>query len=202
MNSFFATLFGGTLFVIGTIAGIGPQNLNTMSHAIRRNYEYEVAATCFFADVALILLGYFGLKFADSRPIVLFITAAGILFMLYYLWLKIKGLNVPHELKFNPETLDKKSAILRALGLTWLNPLVYIDTIIVIGGTSAHYHGADNAAFILGAILGDFIWLFGLTSIARTFAKHLNRPRVWFALDILTILLVSYILIKMISFLL
>lgn len=202
MADFFATLFGGALFVIGVIAGIGPQNLNTMSHAIRRNHEYVVATTCFLADVTLILLGTIGLKFTESKWLLLIINIIGVIFLTYYLWTKLKSLNTPHDLKFSTEIYDKKTAIIRALGLTWLNPLVFIDTIIVIGGASTHYSGWHNFAFILGAILGDFIWLFGLTSISRIFAEKLNRPNVWFILDISTIFLVAFILIKMVSFLL
>ena len=202
MSEFFGTLFGGTLFVIGIIAGIGPQNLNTMSHAIRRNHEYTVALTCFLADGLLILAGGLGLKLFDSKWIIVLINIIGIIFLFYYLWTKIRGLNEPHHIKFSNDILDKKNAIFRALALTWLNPLVFIDTIIVIGGASTHYTGLQNFAFISGALLGDFIWLFGLTLIARTFAKHLNRQAVWFILDVLTILLVSYVLIKMVSFLL
>ncbi|TXI91597.1 MAG: hypothetical protein E6Q33_09910 [Neisseriales bacterium] len=201
MLQFFTTLFGGALFVLGVIAGIGPQNLNTMTHAIRRNHEYAVATTCFLADIALILLGCLGLKFTESKIFLLLINLIGIGFLSYYLWLKIKGLNKPHEVKFSQDILDKKSAILRALALTWLNPLVAIDTLVIIGGASTNYHGIMNFAFIAGAILGDFIWLFGLTLISRTFAERLNRPLVWLFIDISTILLVAYILIRMVSFL-
>ena len=52
----------------------------------------------------------------------------------------------------------------------------------------------------LGALLGDFIWLFGLTLVSRTFAERLNRPRVWMLIDLSTIILVAIILIKMISY--
>lgn len=202
MAEFFATLFGGTLFVIGVIAGIGPQNLNIMSHAIRRNHEYAVAITCFLADCVLILLGTIGLKFTESKWLLVLINIVGIIFLAYYLWKKIRGLNTPHNLKFNTEILDKRTSIIRALGLTWLNPLVFIDTIIVIGGASTHYLGWRNFAFIVGALIGDFIWIFGVTSIARIFAEKLNRPAVWFVLDISTIILVAYILIKLVSFML
>jgi|GEM_PF-1934597 len=201
MVPFFTTLFGGAIFVIGVIAGIGPQNLNTMTHAIRRNHEYIVATTCFLADTVLILIGCLGLKFAESKILLFLINIVGIGFLTYYLWLKIRGLNKPHDIKFSQEIVDKKTAIFRALALTWLNPLVAIDTLIVIGGVSTNYHGIFNFAFIAGAILGDFIWLFGLTLISRTFAERLNRPLVWMFIDISTIILVAYILIRMVSFL-
>lgn len=197
---FLGIVFSGALFVLGVIAGIGPQNLNTMTHGIRRNHEFAVATTCFIADAILIILGVLGLKFTNSRELVIIINIVGIAFLAWYLWLKIRGLNQPHEHKLKTEIVGKKVAILRALALTWLNPLVFIDTIVVIGGASTHYPGWKNWAFLFGALLGDFIWLFGLTMISRTFAERLNRPKVWLAIDISTIILVAYVLIKMLSF--
>ncbi len=201
MLDFFYTTLSGIVIVIGIIAGIGPQNLNIITHAIRRNHEYNVALTCFVADSFLILLGTLGLKFTNSTVFIVLINLVGIAFLSYYLWTKIRDLNLPHDLKISLQILDKKTAVLRALALTWLNPLVIIDTFVVIGGVSTHYAGAANSAFILGAVLGDLAWIFGLTWIARTFARQLNRPRVWMVIDISTIMLLAFILIKMISFL-
>lgn len=197
---FLSVALGGAIFVLGVIAGIGPQNLNTMTHAIRRNHEYAVATTCFLADAVLILLGGIGLALSGAKWFLLLINIVGVLFLSYYLWLKIRSLNKPHEVKFSNTILDKKTAIFRALALTWLNPLVFVDTVIVIGGASTHYSGALHVAFMIGALLGDFVWLFGLTLISRTYAEKLNRPGVWLIIDISTIILVAYVLIKMISF--
>ena len=197
---FLSVALGGAIFVLGVIAGIGPQNLNTMTHAIRRNHEYAVATTCFLADAVLILLGGVGLALTGAKWFLLLINVVGVIFLSYYLWLKIRGLNKPHEVKFANTVLDKKTAIFRALALTWLNPLVFVDTIIVIGGASTHYSGSQHFAFMIGALLGDFVWLFGLTLISRTYAEKLNRPSVWLVIDISTIILVAYVLVKMISF--
>lgn len=199
MLDFFTTMFGGAILVIGIIAGIGPQNLNTMSHAIRKNHEYAVATTCFLADTILILIGCIGISILNSPTINKIINIVGILFLSYYLFMKLRGLNQPNNVKLDAKIVNKKTAIIRALGLTWLNPLVFIDTIVVIGGVSASYIGINHIAFTLGAILGDFIWLFGLTFLSRTFADKLNRPAVWFMIDISTIILVGYVLIKILA---
>lgn len=196
---FLSVAFTGMIFVIGIIAGVGPQNLNVISHSIRRNHEYAVATTCFIADSILIIVGCIGLEITNSKALILIINIAGILFLAYYLWLKIQGLKTPHDIKLNSNYVDKKIAILRALAMTWLNPLVFIDTIVVIGSISTQYHGWKNNAFMLGAVIGDFIWMFGLMFIARRFSEKLNRPRVWLIIDISTILLVGAILLKLIS---
>lgn len=188
------------LLVIGIIAGIGPQNLNLISHAIRKNYTYEVAITCFLADTVLILIGCIGLMQINSKTFVAIINIVGIIFLSFYIFVKLKDLNKPHHIKFDNTFITKKVAIFRALGLTWLNPLVFIDTIVVIGGTSAHYTGMQHLAFTTGAVIGDFIWLFGVAYFANRFSKQLNKPIVWKIIDITTIILISYIVIKLIGY--
>lgn len=186
------------LLVIGIIAGIGPQNLNLISHAIRKNYPYHVAATCFLADAVLILIGCIGLMQINSKAFVTIINIIGIIFLSFYIIIKLKDLNKPHHIKFDNNFITKKVAILRALGLTWLNPLVFIDTVVIIGGTAAHYTKMQHVAFTIGAIIGDFIWLFGVAYLAHRYSKHLNRPIVWKIIDITTIVLISYIIYTLI----
>jgi len=106
---FITTVMGGAIFVIGVIAGIGPQNLNTMSHAICRNHEYTVATTCFLADVVLILLGCLGLQFMAAQWLLIVVHLVGIVFLAYYLWGKLEALNKPRHIRFTPVVIDKKS---------------------------------------------------------------------------------------------
>ena len=112
---------------------------------------------------------------------------------------KIRSLNKPHEVKFSNTILDKNCNF-SCSGTYLAQPTGFVDTIIVIGGASTHYSGALHVAFMIGALLGDFVWLFGLTLISRTYAEKLNRPGVWLIIDISTIILVAYVLIKMIFF--
>ncbi|MFN7094200.1 MAG: LysE/ArgO family amino acid transporter [Burkholderiales bacterium] len=194
-------ILSGAIFVLAVIAGIGPQNLNTLNHAIQKNHAYPVATTCFLADSTLILAGGIGLTLADSHLIILFINLIGILFMTGYLLLKIRGLfQHRSKLTIKGELLTQRQAILRALALTWLNPLVFIDTIVVIGGTATQYIGSRRIDFIVGALLGDLVWLFGLTFVASALAHKLNRTSVWISLDILTIGIMLIILYKTILF--
>lgn len=195
-------IISGAVFVLAIIAGIGPQNLNTLTHAIKKNYPYTVATTCFFADVTLILIGVFGVGLNHNKIIVDTINLIGIIFMLWYLLLKLRGIFHKHtKFKVGNRLLSKKQSILQALALTWLNPLVFMDTIVIIGGTSLQYTGIAHTNFIIGAVLGDFIWLFGLTTIAKKLSHRLNRVEVWVTLDIITIIIMIIILYKTIKFL-
>lgn len=195
------TIISGVIFVIGIISGIGPQNLNTISHAIKRNYEYQVATTCFLADSLLILIGCLGISFS-AKIIIVIINIVGTIFISVYLIQKIAGLFEKHnKYTINNQILTKKEAIKKALFLTWLNPLVFMDTIVIIGSAATHYKGINLFEFTFGAVLGDAIWIYGLTLGARSFSSKLNRPIVWFILDIMTVLILSFILYKTVLFL-
>lgn len=195
-------ILSGALFVLAIICGIGPQNLNIITHAIRKNHSMTVSSITAFADIFLLLAGGIGLSLSGSKTIIIIINIAGIIFMSWYLMTKIKGLFRHHDaLVIKNEKESRKKAIIRALALTFLNPLVLIDMIVIIGATSSHYHGIEWVNFILGAILGDLVWVFGITFIAQSFSKQLNRVGVWFSLDIMTIIIMIVILYKTILFL-
>lgn len=201
LNNLLAIL-SGAMFVLAIIASIGPQNLNTLTHGIKRNHAYLVATTCFFADGVLILAGGFGLNLGKSKIIIDAINLVGLIFILWYLLYKIRSLFQSHsKFKISNKLLTKKQSIIQALALTWLNPLVFLDTIVIIGGTSLQYVGVAHINFILGALLGDFVWLFGLTAVATKFSHRLNRTWIWISLDVMTIIIMFIILYKTIKFL-
>ena len=202
MSAHLMAIFSGAIFVLAVIAGIGPQNLNIISHAIKKNHSMAVSTTCCAADLTLLIAGGVGLSLGGSKSIIMIINIVGIIFMLWYLSVKVRGLFRHHEkFKVVEEEQTRNQAMLKALALTWLNPLVLIDTIVIIGGTSSHYHGMAWVDFMLGAIFGDIIWIYGVTYLARSFADQLNRVGVWICLDIITIVIMVVILFKTIGFL-
>ena len=195
------TILSGIIFVIGVIAGIGPQNLNIISHAIKNNHSVAVTTTSCLADLVLLLIGVFGLSFNGSKPFLFLINIIGIVFVLWFLFLKIRGLfNHRNKFYIKNEHTTKVQAILKALALTWLNPLVIVDMLVIIAGAATHYHGVSWTCFVIGAVLGDIIWLYGLTFFARKFSGKLDRIEVWITLDLMTILIMLFILYKTIGF--
>lgn len=202
MNNILIVL-NGIIFVLALFPGIGPQNLNTMSHGIKKNHAYAVALTCFICDGALIVLGGAGLKLSNSNTIILIINCLGVIFISMYLFVKIKSLfnlfNIHETYKISNEHDTLKTSILRALLLTWLNPLVFIDTIVVVGGTASHYIDFNWYLFMLGTIIGDFIWQFGLVYISGKLSHKLNQIKVWVTLDVITVCILSYVLYKTIT---
>lgn len=195
-------ILSGAIFVIGVIAGIGPQNLNIISHAIRRNHAFLVALACFLSDIILIGGGGLGINVLHSKVLIIIINIVGAVFMVWYIGTKVHSLFKPHsKYHLGSVTLTKNQAVVKALAFTWLNPLVIIDTIVIIGGASSHYQGISLFKFLTGALLGDFIWIFGLYKLAEIFADKLNQVWIWITLDVMTIMIMSLILYKIMIFL-
>lgn len=195
-------VLNSAIFALALFAGIGPQNLNIISHAIGRHYSKEVTSVSLISDIVLILIGCIWLGISNSHSLIFLINVIGIVFICWYLYHKIKSLlRKKSSLMVDRCIESRHRAIVRALALTWLNPLVIIDTIVIIGGTSTHYSSAlGKIEFTGGVILGDIIWLLGLTFIASKFSRILNNTVVWFLLDLLTIAIMSVILYKTVLF--
>ncbi|MCX8514553.1 MAG: hypothetical protein RL017_389 [Pseudomonadota bacterium] len=195
-------ILSGMLFVMGIISGIGPQSLNILDHAIKRRNYIAVATTCCLADLVLLFLACVGLNLIITPLILAFINIIGIIFMVWYILIKFMDLFKRHQkIKLSREFETRNQAILRALALTWLNPLVYIDLVVIIGGTASQYKGSDWYDFVAGAILGDVVWIYGITFFAKSFSKQLDKALIWHAFDVLTIVIMSIILFKTVNYL-
>jgi L-lysine exporter family protein LysE/ArgO len=81
------------------------------------------------------------------------------------------------------EAPSLRAAIAAALAFTWLNPHVYLDTVVLLGGIAAGVAGAARAAFGAGAVAASFLFFFGLGYGARLLAPLFARPQAWRALD-------------------
>ncbi len=182
------------------IAGIGPQTMNIISHSINKNYAVTVTSISAVADITLILIGCFGILSIENPIFLRIIYIIGISFLSYYTITKIFSLFKHSKFKSSQNILSKKQSIFNAFALTWLNPLVFVDTIIVIGGNSSRYQNSEHLAFTIGAVIGDTLWLFGIMYISRRFSTLLNRNIVWKIIDIITIILVGLVIFKMIGF--
>ena len=67
--------------------------------------------------------------------------------------------------------------------LTWLNPHVYLDALVLIGSISTQYSNAQ-IQFALGAISASFVF-FWIGLCSTLFATYFQRPQAWKILDIL-----------------
>jgi L-lysine exporter family protein LysE/ArgO len=175
-------LLGGSLIV-----AIGAQNAFVLRQGLARRHVFPIATFCFLADALLIAAGVGGLgSLVQAMPRLLFIvTLAGAAFLTVYGAMairrasQIEGLSVvgAAESRLGP-------ALATVAALTFLNPHVYLDTVVLLGSLSARHAGEARLAFGLGAMMASCVWFYALGYGARLLAPLFARPIAWQILDI------------------
>jgi L-lysine exporter family protein LysE/ArgO len=112
------------------------------------------------------------------------VTIGGALFLFAYAALAFRRAFDPHVLTAAKSgTGDRGPAIAACLAFTFLNPHVYLDTVILLGSLSARFEGQERLAYGLGATAASFVWFFGLGYGARLLQPVFARPAAWRVLD-------------------
>ncbi len=175
----------GFLLSLSLIVAIGAQNAFVLRQGLRRAYVLPVVLTCAVSDAVLIIAGVAGFgALAEAVPwFEPLMRYGGSAFLLWYGWINARSAwRGGHVLTTDgQETQSLRSAVLTLLALTWLNPHVYLDTVVLIGSISAQY--PDRLAFGAGAVLASFVFFASLGYGARGLAPLFARPRAWQVLD-------------------
>ena len=175
----------GYVLSLSLILAIGAQNAFVLRQGLRRQHVLPVVAFCGISDAILILAGVVGFG-ALAQELPWFETAmryGGAAFLLWYGWLNAlsawRGGNVMDTTGAVSSNLVTTLATLAAI--TWLNPHVYLDTVVLIGSISAQYD--NRVAFGAGAVLASLTFFFALGFGARLLTPFFRRPRSWQILD-------------------
>ena len=176
----------GLALGLGLIVAIGAQNAFVLRQGLRLEHVTAVVAVCAVSDLALIAAGVLGAGAALSRvpwliPAVCFGGAA---FLLSYGFLAARRALRPGSLLPDPTGARTGPAVTVAtcLALTWLNPHVYLDTVVLLGSTSATF-GERRWEFAAGAGVASLLWFAGLGYGARLLRPVFARPTAWRVLD-------------------
>lgn len=181
----------GFLTGVGLIIAIGPQNAFVLRQGIRRERVAVVVLVCVVADVALIALGTagIGIVFEHAPWIVEIMRWGGVVYLVWFAWTSIRSaFGGPEALTTTASgatAQDKPSAVSVAAAtaaLTFLNPHVYLDTVVMLG-TVANQHEL-RWVFSGGAMLGSLVWFAALGWGAHLLAPSLRSPRVWRVIDV------------------
>ena len=169
------------------IMAIGAQNAFVIRQGLTKKHVLLVVAICAASDALLIVLGIGGLgAIIQGLPWLLeIIRWFGVV---YLAWFGIKSLRSA----FKEQTLDAsgtqsgsaKKVALAVLGFTWLNPHVYLDTVILLGSIGNQF-GEDKWWFALGASLGSIIWFSGIGFGAKAASGLMKKPIFWKILDLI-----------------
>ena len=181
------SLLSGLASGLSLIIAIGAQNAFVLRQGIQRAHVLLVVAVCAISDLVLIVLGVAGVGVViEQAPWVLeLVRWVGAVFLLAYGAMAasraIRGSQMAQPV------IGRKGTWAAALGtclaLTWLNPHVYLDTVLLLGSL-AGTHGADGRWwFAAGAGLGSVAWFAALGTGARFLAPLFARPGSWRLLD-------------------
>ena len=176
--------FAGFALGFSLILAIGAQNAFVLKQGLQRAHVFAVCLTCAVSDAILISAGVGGASLIVSEWLLSVLRWAGVAFLVVYgaraflaAW---RGGEV---LTATGKTSRSLAATLATcLAFTWLNPHVYLDTVVLIGLVSARWEG-QQLAFGTGAVLASFTFFFGLGYGARLLAPFFARPGSWRVLD-------------------
>ena len=178
----------GLLTGLSLIVAIGAQNAFVLRQGLIRQYVGPVVAICAVSDLVLIAAGVAGIgALVQHAPTALTVVRwLGVAFLTAYglrsLWRARHAEALTAATDEEPRLRD---AVLQATALTWLNPHVYLDTVLLLGSVAAHHGPSGKWWFAAGAGLGSIVWFTGLGYGARLLSPVLTRPRAWQVLDVL-----------------
>jgi L-lysine exporter family protein LysE/ArgO len=175
-------LLGGSLIV-----AIGAQNAFVLRQGLKREFVLPVCLICAISDALLIAAGVAGLGalVQHSSTALWFVTVGGAAFLFLYGSRAFARAVRPGALAVGGGGAPRLSAAVAAcLAFTFLNPHVYLDTVLLLGSLSGRYAGSARLAYGAGAALASFVWFFGLGYGARLLAPIFADPRAWRVLDI------------------
>lgn len=181
-TSFIAGFLSGLVLIVA----IGAQNAFVLRQGLRREHLLPIALICAASDALLVAAGIAGLGvLIQANPALLSVARyGGAAFLLGYgavaarrAW---KG---EHMTVKDRQPLSRAAAITTCLAFTFLNPHVYLDTVVLLGSLANQHGETGRWVFGAGAASASFVWFFGLAYGARVLTPIFANPRAWRILD-------------------
>ena len=139
---------------LSLILAIGAQNIFVIEQGLKKQYVFLVCLICSISDLILIFLGIFlfeYFKFYFTENVQLIFNILLLIFLIYFIYSKIRSLYNKSNINFSNNMLSLKNAIVRTLGFTYLNPHVYSDTVFFLGNFSKNFLITNKYFFGIGA---------------------------------------------------
>lgn len=208
------------IFVLGFVTGfglivaIGAQNAFVIRQGIQRNHVFLICLTCTLIDALLIIAGVAGLGglIAENRWLTRIAAWGGATFLIVYgalaAWNGLrrhhKGLDLtdndaagPHMSRMSH--MSRKAALATTAAFSLLNPHVYLDTVVMLGGIGAQLPSGQRFWFAAGATVASFLWFFAIGFGAQAARPLFQRPIATRALDLFVALVMALVAAYLIS---
>ena len=192
----------GLLLGAGLIIAIGAQNAFVLRQGLLKTHVFALCLLCASSDALLITLGVlgFGTLIQQSQTALIIVQFAGAAFLFFYGLQALMRALKPQAIEDIAGTGSSiRSVLVTALALTFLNPHVYLDTVVLLVGISTQYFGFDRLWFGAGAVLASFLWFFVLGYGARFLIPIFQKRRSWQILDTLIAIIMWVIAYSLIA---
>ena len=198
----FTAFLTGFFLGLSLIIAIGAQNTFVLRQGITGQHVFYVALFCAFSDALLIFIGVAGISLFFNNFISQY---SNWLFGFSALWLAGYGIlrlksafMTDTSIEIEVSTTNNLFKTLSMIAvLTFANPHVYLDTMVLIGSISQQFSGPNKLFFALGATLASFVFFFSLAYGAKLLKPIMQRPSSWRALDGFIALIMFTIAIKL-----
>ena len=194
-------LIEGFLLSAGLIVGIGPQNTLILRQGLRRQHLLLMVLLCTLVDAALIGLGTLGVgAMVQGEWLPKLMTLAGVTALLYYGFCSFRAAISPTVAARESTSIPtRRQVVIALLAVSLLNPSVYIDTMLLIGGSASHYQADQRLWFAIGAVCASLVWFVGLSYGSAILAPMLKQPRVLRAIDVVSGSLLWFMAVRLAS---
>ena len=191
----------GFLTGLSLIVAIGAQNAFVLRLGLMRSHVGVAVAICAISDALLIVVGTAGMGaiVQSHKSLLKAVSWIGAAYLLYFAFSAAKRIFKTESLHASEQTaMSKKSIILSVIGFTWLNPHVYLDTVLLVGSIGSQF-GNQRWFFALGAATASLLWFTGLGYGSKAAARVMARPITWRILDIFITIVMASIAVSLIK---
>ena len=187
-------LIFGFLTGLSLILAIGAQNIFVIEQGLKKKHVFIVCLICSLSDFILIFLGIFLFHHFQSffSPLIeLILNLLLLLFLINFIWRKLKSINNQISINKNSDRNTFISTVLKTLGFTYLNPHVYSDTVFFLGNFSKDFLITQKYLFGMGASFSSFLFFFILGYLSKFLSNYIDSERLWKTINYSIVLFMS-----------
>jgi L-lysine exporter family protein LysE/ArgO len=184
----------------GLIVAIGAQNAFVIRQGVLNQHVFWVCLFCALSDAVLIWGGTFGLGIILQQfPLLIpIMTYGGAAFLVWYGVKAARRVLKPQSLAEDGKaTSNLFVALASCAAFTWLNPHVYLDTVVLVGSIANARPSGEQAPFAFGATLASFTWFYAIGYGAKALRGPLSKPLVWRSIDASIALVMFWLAFKL-----
>lgn len=200
-----SSIIEGFAMGAGLIIAIGAQNAFVLKQGIKEEHRSVIAWICALSDALLIISGIAGMGYIfSSHPLITKILSfAGAAYLAWFAFRCFRSAVKGESMDINggnSASLSLKKAVITTLALTYLNPHVYLDTVVMLGGFGAARSPEIRPYFGIGAVSASFAWFFTLAYSGKILSPLFKNQAAWRILDTIIGFVMIYITVNLILF--